>query len=59
MDCSPPGSSVHGVLQARILVAMQPRGSSSRDQSYISCSSYTVGGFFTAETLGKPRNGVG
>ena len=29
MDCSPPGSSVHGILQARILewVAM----SSSRD----------------------------
>ena len=31
MDCSPPGSSVHGILQARILeqVAMPfPRGSS-------------------------------
>ena len=30
MDCSPPGSSVHGILQARILewVAMSfPRGS--------------------------------
>jgi len=44
MDCSPPGSSVHGILQARILewVAMpSSRGSSqSRDRthfSYISC----------------------
>ena len=44
MDCSPPSSSVHGILQARILewVAMpSSRGSSQpRDQtrvSYISC----------------------
>ena len=46
MDCSPPGSSVHGILQARILkwVAISSsRGSSlSRDQtliSYVSCIS--------------------
>ena len=44
MDCSPPGSSVHGILQARIRewVAMPcSRGSSQpRDQtcvSYVSC----------------------
>ena len=44
MDCSPPGSSVHGVLQARILewVAVSLSGGSSRprDQthvSYVSC----------------------
>ena len=44
MDCNPPGSSVHGILQARILewVAMPfSRGSSQpRDQthvSYVSC----------------------
>ena len=44
MDCSPPGSSVHGILLARILewVAMpSSRGSSQpRDQthiSYVSC----------------------
>ena len=44
MDCSPPGSSVHGILQARRLewVAMpSSRGSSQpRDQtqvSYVSC----------------------
>ena len=40
MDCSPPGSFVHGILQARIVewVAMlSSNGSSqSRDQTYIS-----------------------
>ena len=39
VDCSPPGSSVHGILQARILewVAMPySRGSAqSRDQTHI------------------------
>ena len=41
MDCSPSGSSVHGILQARILewVAIPfSRGSSwPRDQSWVSC----------------------
>ena len=45
MDCSPPGSSVHGILLARILewVAMSSsRGSSRpRDQTCISYVSYT------------------
>ena len=44
MDCGPPGSSVHGILQARILewVAISySRGSSwPRDGSCISCVSY-------------------
>ena len=43
MDCSPPGSSVHGILQARVLewVAMpSSRGSSQpRDQTHVSCIS--------------------
>ena len=43
MDCSPPESSVHGILQARIpeQVAMSSsRGSSRpRDQTHISCVS--------------------
>ena len=41
MDCSPPGSSVHGISQARVLewVAMPSPGASSqaRDQTRISC----------------------
>ena len=55
MDCSPSGSSVHGILQARILewVAMaSSRGSSRpRDQtcvSYVSCTGRWV--FFTKPT---------
>ena len=48
MDCSPPGSSVHGILQARTLewVTMPfSRGSSPpRDWTLVS---RTAGGFFT------------
>ena len=48
MDCSPPGSSVHGILQARILewVAISfSRGSSQpRNQTQVSC---IAGKFFT------------
>ena len=48
MDCSPPGSSVHRILQARILewVATSPsRGSSQpRDRTPVSC---IAGKFFT------------
>ena len=48
MDCSPPGSSIHGILQARILewlVIPLSRGSSqSRDWTRVSC---IVGKFFT------------
>ena len=47
MDCSPPDSSVHGILQARILegVALpSSRGSShSRDGTCVSCVSCTAG----------------
>ena len=41
IDCNPPGSSVHGILQARILewvVIPFSRGSSRpRDQTHVSC----------------------
>ena len=51
----PTGSSISGVLQARILerVAMpSSRGfSKSRDRT---CISFMAGGFFATETLGKP-----
>ena len=43
VDCSPPGSSVHGILQARILewVAMPSSRASfpPRDRIHIACSS--------------------
>ena len=58
--CSPPGSSVHGILQARILewVAIPfSRGSSSpRDQTQVSCVSCIEGRFFTTELLGKQQS---
>ena len=54
MDCSPPGSSVHGILQARILewVAMpSSRGSSQpRDQTQVS---HIVGRFFIVWATGE------
>ena len=57
LDCSPPGLSVHGVSQARILewVAMPfSRGSSwPRDQTCITCVSSTAGGLFTTKPPGK------
>ena len=58
MDCSPPGSSVHGILQLRILewVAMPSSRESSppRDRTHVSCSSCISGRFCTAEPRGKP-----
>ena len=49
-DCSPPGSSVHAILQARTLawVAMpSSRGSSPpRDRTHVSSVSCTGSGFF-------------
>ena len=48
MDYSPPGSSVHSILEARILawVAISFSGGSSRprDRAWVSC---TAGGLFT------------
>jgi len=58
MDYSPPDSSVHGILQARIVewVAISSaRGSYSiRDQIHVCCASSTTGRLFTAEPPGKP-----
>ena len=55
MDCSPPGSPVHDIFQARILewVAISFSGASSqpRDQTQVS---WLAGEFFTAEMPGKP-----
>ena len=59
MDCSLPGSSVHGILQASILewIAMSFSRASSwpRDWTRISWVSCTADRFFTTESLGKPQ----
>ena len=48
MDCSPPGCSVYGILQARILewvaIPFSRESSQPRDQTQVSC---IAGGFFT------------
>ena len=52
MDCSPPGSSVHGILQARILesvvILFSTRLSWPRDHTRVNLESPALeGGFFT------------
>ena len=55
MDCSPPGSSVHGIFQARILewvaISYSRESFHPRDQTWVS---YIAGRFFTIELPGKP-----
>ena len=59
-DCSLPGSSVHGLLQARILhwvaISFSRVSSWPRDQTHVSCVSCTGRwiGFFTATPPEKP-----
>ena len=59
MDCSPSGSSVHGIFQARVLewVAISfSRGSSQpRDWTWVSA---LQADFLTFEPLGKPRQSL-
>ena len=51
MDWNPPGSSVHGILQARILewvaISSSKESSQPRDQTHVSCVSCIAGRFFT------------
>ena len=59
MDCSPPGSSVHGILQARILewIAMPSSRASSqpRDWTWVS---HISGGFFTTSATWEAQGKV-
>ena len=64
IDCSLSGSSVHGILQARILewvaISFSRESSQPRDPTQISC---TTGGFFTIWKYifirGSPGSSVG
>ena len=62
MGCSPPGSFLHGILQARILEwVFTPfsRGSSQlMDRTHISYGSCIAGRFFTTEPQGKPHSSL-
>ena len=57
MDCSPPGPSVHGILQARILewIAFPPPGDlPDLGIEPMSLKSHALaGGFFTTSATGK------
>ena len=55
MDCSPPGFSVHGILQARTLPGKNSsrRSSRPRDQTAFNTPALP-GGFFTASTTWEP-----
>ena len=57
MDCSPPGSSVHGISQTRILewiaISYSRRSSWPRDRIHVSCVSWIAGGFFTRCAIGE------
>ena len=54
MDCNLPGSSIHAILQARILewIAMSYSRESfvARDRTYVSMSTALAGSFFTINT---------
>ena len=56
---SPPGSSVRGILQARVLewvaIPFSRASSRPRDGTQVSCGACRAGGFFTAEPPGKPQ----
>ena len=60
MECSPRGSSVHGIFGARILewVAVPPPGDLP-DPGIEPSSSALAGRFFTAEPPGKPSTLTG
>ena len=56
MDCSPPGSSLHGILQARTLewvaIPFSRESSWTRDPTQVSC---IAGRFFTIWVTRKPN----
>ena len=54
IDCSPPGSSVYGILQARILELVDiPSSRGSSQLRNLTCISCLAGGFFTMSTTWK------
>ena len=54
MDCNPPGSSVYGILQAKILewvaIPSSRASSPSRDRTCVSYFTALADGFFTTST---------
>ena len=63
MDCSPPGSSVHGILQARTLewvaISFSRRSSRPRARTKGSCGSCITGRFFTFWATREAQHQIG
>ena len=60
LDCNPPGSSVHGILQTRILEWVAISFSRGPSQPRMKLSSPVLAGeFFTTEPAGKPTSHLG
>ena len=59
MDCSLPGSSVHGIFQVRILewvaISFSRRSSQSRDRTQVSC---IAGGFVTTWAMKEDQENI-
>ena len=57
MDCTPPGSSVHGILQARILewvaISFSTRSSQTRDWTSVFCIGWQI--LYHLSHQGSPR----
>ena len=58
MNCSPPGSSVHGISQARILEWVQVLLQVSSLPRARNCISWVASGFLTTEPPGKPQTWI-
>ena len=60
MDYSSPGSSVHGILQARILelvaISFSRESSQPRDRTWVSHVSHTAGRLFTIWATREAQN---
>ena len=60
MDCSPPGSSVHGILQARLLewVALPSSRGSSQPRDWIEVFCIAGGSFYPLNHLGSLQGSI-
>ena len=58
MDCSPPGSSVHGIFQARVLEQIAISASRASSPPTSIASPALAAGFFTTVPLGKLQKKV-
>ena len=61
-DCSPPGSSIHAILQARILewvaISFSKGSSQTRDRTRLLTSSMLTGRFFTTSATWEAQTSI-